>query len=170
MCLQRYTFCPTLFPMYVDLYRIIESLNATVSIPVLTENMMQQKVFEFTVDKRKKKTFFTHIFSILDTHNSIMRAFTQLHTIHSKLVRKVVYCFTTVIRSIRQQTLTSVLMITIFAMIETWWNTVFHFLCKRFILQVCVFFFFFFYIFSHWFIIIFCLKLSVPSTFFLLLC
>lgn len=65
MCLQRYTFSPTLFPMYVDLYRIIESLNATVSIPVLTENMMQQKVFEFTVDKRlKKDLFYSHIFHI----------------------------------------------------------------------------------------------------------
>lgn len=41
MCLQRYTFSPTLFPMYIDLYQITECLNATVSIPVLTEKVTQ---------------------------------------------------------------------------------------------------------------------------------
>lgn len=63
MCLQRYTFRPTLFPMYVDLYRITESLDATVSILVITENVMQQKVFEFTVVKGGEgKMLFTHSF------------------------------------------------------------------------------------------------------------
>lgn len=65
--------------MYIDLYRITESLDATVSILVITENVMQQKVFEFTVVKGGEgKMLFTHTVSILDTQNSIMRVFTQL--------------------------------------------------------------------------------------------